>query len=245
MRLRCDGQAGGASTMATYEAVMEELRAAGTAQNVKIYRRHGARGDLFGVSSAHLNALKKRLKTDHHLARALWASGNYDARILATMVADPQQMTARRPRRLGGGGGLLPRGGRPGPEPRGAPLPTPLGDGQALDRLGRRVGRLRRLAAAVGPGPARRERRRRCLPRPAAGHRGAHPRQPEPRPPRDEQRRDRHREPNPALAEAATATARRIGPVEVDHGETDCKTPDAGAYIERVWARKASKGQAA
>jgi hypothetical protein len=43
---------------------------------------------------------------------------------------------------------------------------------------------------------------------------------------------------SPALAEAATATARRIGRVEVDHGETDCKTPDAAAYFERIWVRK-------
>jgi hypothetical protein len=43
---------------------------------------------------------------------------------------------------------------------------------------------------------------------------------------------------NPALAAAATAAAGRIGRVEVDHGETGCKTPEAAAYIERIWARK-------
>jgi 3-methyladenine DNA glycosylase AlkD len=80
--------------VATFDSVMEELQALGTPQNAKIYRRHGAGGEIFGVSFAHLNALTKRLKTDHDLARALWASGSYDARVLATMVADPQQMTA-------------------------------------------------------------------------------------------------------------------------------------------------------
>ena len=37
------------------------------------------------------------------------------------------------------------------------------------------------------------------------------------------------------LRRAATAVARRIGPVEVDHGETSCKTPDAAAAIARKW----------
>ena len=30
----------------------------------------------------------------------------------------------------------------------------------------------------------------------------------------------------------------RIGKVEVDHGETYCKTPDAAPYIERASKRK-------
>ena len=37
----------------------------------------------------------------------------------------------------------------------------------------------------------------------------------------------------PPLRRAATAAAKRIGPVEVDHGETGCKTPDAVAAITK------------
>ena len=33
----------------------------------------------------------------------------------------------------------------------------------------------------------------------------------------------------------------KIGPVDVDHGETGCKTPDAMPYIERIWERKSRK----
>jgi len=36
---------------------------------------------------------------------------------------------------------------------------------------------------------------------------------------------------NAGLRKLALAAAERIGPVEVDHGETGCKTPDAAAYI--------------
>ena len=37
---------------------------------------------------------------------------------------------------------------------------------------------------------------------------------------------------------AALATAKRVGNVEVDHGETGCKTPDAAAYIRKVVERQ-------
>jgi len=43
---------------------------------------------------------------------------------------------------------------------------------------------------------------------------------------------------NPALEKKAVAAAERIGKVEVDHGETGCKTPDAVPYIRRAVERK-------
>jgi hypothetical protein len=42
----------------------------------------------------------------------------------------------------------------------------------------------------------------------------------------------------PALRSKAIEAARRIGKVEVDHGETYCKTPDAAPYIEKAARRK-------
>ncbi len=71
------------------EEVMEILKTAGTEQNRKIYARHGVTHALYGVSFAELGKLKKKIKVDHALARALWATGVHDARILATMIADP------------------------------------------------------------------------------------------------------------------------------------------------------------
>jgi len=41
----------------------------------------------------------------------------------------------------------------------------------------------------------------------------------------------------PALCKKAVAAA-RIGKVEVDHGETNCKTPDAIPYIGKASKRK-------
>ena len=42
----------------------------------------------------------------------------------------------------------------------------------------------------------------------------------------------------PALRKKAIETAKRIGKVEVDHGETTCKTPEAVPYIETASRRK-------
>lgn len=46
---------------------------------------------------------------------------------------------------------------------------------------------------------------------------------------------------NLTLRKEAIATARRIGPVEVDHGETGCRTPDAEQYILKAAARPVRK----
>ena len=43
---------------------------------------------------------------------------------------------------------------------------------------------------------------------------------------------------NPGLKRRAVAAAKRIGKVDVDHGETSCKTPDAIPYIKKAWDRK-------
>ena len=76
-----------------YQATMQALRGFGTAQNRKIYARHGADpAKVFGVSFANLNVLVKKIKRDHDLASQLWDSANYDARNLATKIADPAQM---------------------------------------------------------------------------------------------------------------------------------------------------------
>ena len=46
---------------------------------------------------------------------------------------------------------------------------------------------------------------------------------------------------NEALRSAAEAASSRIGIVVVDHGETGCVTPAAIPYIDRTWARRASR----
>ena len=73
--------------------VLSRLESLGTEQNVRIYRRHGAGDNVYGVSFADLKKLKKQLGVNHVLALALWDSGNSDARSLAMMIVDPSKVT--------------------------------------------------------------------------------------------------------------------------------------------------------
>jgi 3-methyladenine DNA glycosylase AlkD len=47
----------------------------------------------FGVPMARMKVLAKQLGTDHDLAAELWASGWYEARIVASMVDDPNAVS--------------------------------------------------------------------------------------------------------------------------------------------------------
>ena len=76
----------------TAKEVLAELKRTGTAQNRKVYARHGIGEKMFGVSFADLGKLKKKIKLDHELAKQLWASGNHDAQVLATMIVEPEKM---------------------------------------------------------------------------------------------------------------------------------------------------------
>lgn len=75
--------------------VLKKLEDFGTEQNRKIYRRHGVDCEMFGVSYANLGKLAKEIRKDHELARQLWETGNHDAQVLATMIADPKQFSSK------------------------------------------------------------------------------------------------------------------------------------------------------
>jgi hypothetical protein len=48
---------------------------------------------------------------------------------------------------------------------------------------------------------------------------------------------------NAKLERLAVVAAKRIGKVEVDHGDTSCQTPDAVAYIAKTKARRAKQAK--
>lgn len=79
--------------MTTLSQVMKRLEAKGSEQTRKIFRRHGARGELFGVKVADLKTIAKTIKGEQELACALYDTDNYDAMYLAGIVADGRQMT--------------------------------------------------------------------------------------------------------------------------------------------------------
>src|SRR5262245_35144247 len=49
---------------------------------------------VFGVSMATMRELTKQLGKDHELAEALWQTGWFEARILASFVDEPARVTA-------------------------------------------------------------------------------------------------------------------------------------------------------
>lgn len=77
----------------TTSELMAKLESLGTAQTRKIYINHGVKSALFGVSYADLKLLKKQLGTNHKLALELWQASNHDARMLALRLADPGQVS--------------------------------------------------------------------------------------------------------------------------------------------------------
>ena len=71
------------SANATLKATMKELAAFAEASMRKANER---RGDDHGVNLTALRTMAKRLKTQHELARQLWATGDTAARLLSTLV---------------------------------------------------------------------------------------------------------------------------------------------------------------
>jgi 3-methyladenine DNA glycosylase AlkD len=83
--------------MTTAAAIVGELRALRSARGVAGQRRYGIapRGEHFGIRAPVLRAIARRHRRDHALALALWATAVHEARLIATLVDDPQQVTRR------------------------------------------------------------------------------------------------------------------------------------------------------
>ena len=221
------------------EETMDALEKAGTAQTRKTYARHGAKEPMFGVSFATLKTLVKRIGVDHELAIALWNTKNHDARVLAMKIADPALI---RPADLDRWAKEI---GMRGCDAYLAALAaeSPHGELKAREWLASSddalraaawplIGHLSRIDEKIPDewfakllaqiensihSASNEERAGMNLALISIGGRSA------------------------ALRKAATAAAKRIGPVEVDHGDTSCKTPDAGPYITKMWAHAEAK----
>ena len=218
---------------------LQQLESLGTEQNRKVYRRHGVSDNLYGVSYAHQRKLAKTIRRNHPLALELWGSGNHDARILATFVADPAQADDA----------LL------------ESWANDLDSYVLTDAFAAFAGKTalcqdkaEQWRNAAGEWYGR-----------AGWHLVSHLAMQNPDLPdawfidhldtierEIHTRQNRVRDAmnnaliaigirNPVLESLALAAAARIGKVEVDHGQTGCKTPDAAAYIQRTLARRRQK----
>ena len=229
------------TTTMTADEVHARLEAMGTAQNRKVYGRHGVSGEMYGVSFADLGKLKRKIKTDQTLAEELWASGNHDARVLATMIADPAALESRQldawARDLDSYvlTDAFVKMAAQSPHARKKSETWQRSSSEWIGQAG--WGLLSYLAGTDESLPDEYfEERLEVIEKEI--HR----------------RKNRVRHSmngalisiggrNHRLREKAVAAADRIGKVEVDHGETGCKTPEAVGYIEKIWVRKKERAR--
>ena len=226
-----------------YASVMAQLKKLGTAQTVKTYARHGAMKS-FGVSFAEIYKLQKQIKQDHALAEKLWASGYTEAQVLGALVADPSKVTPSQAAKwIKGAASYMP-----------------------CDYL---AGLIAKSSIAHGIMQKWMDSPKELIRTTGYQMLAIMLRDRAPVPDADCRRilqtieKEIHFSPNraryamnnaliaigslPALNAEALAAARRIGKVEVDHGDTSCKTPDAVAAIPKAlaWQQKRKKSKAA
>ena len=217
---------------------MIHLRSRAKENTALIYQRHGAQ-QVLGVSFAELEKLKKQIKRNHALALELWDTRYYEARTLACFIADPSKFN---PTDLDSWVGELTSHGMidcvvanivaKGPH---AQSKLPQWTRSSDEHVGRAgwvllahlandnpnlpdsyfEAYLDKIVTGIQKAPNRKKQAMN-LAMIAIGIRSEE------------------------LAKKAIITARTVGPVEIDHGETDCKTPDAETYIKKAWARKKS-----
>lgn len=219
------------------EEIVATFKTLGKAQTAAIYKRHGSGDNVFGVLTSEITKFKRKLKVDHALAMTLWETGNAEARILALLIADPARVSRAKADALLKAGpahffgcyltDLVAR--------------SPIADAtmrawmKSKDEFTREMGygilgvRLRDDAESISDADADKilatiEREihgslnwARYAMNGAVISIGLY---------------------KPALRRKALEAAKRIGKVEVDHGETNCKTPDAVACIKKASKRK-------
>jgi 3-methyladenine DNA glycosylase AlkD len=80
--------------MSTRDDVMARLRELRNDENRAGMARFGINTETaYGISIYELRPIAKEIGTDHDLAQELWATGVHEARILASYIDDPAQVT--------------------------------------------------------------------------------------------------------------------------------------------------------
>lgn len=228
-----------APRMSLHDA-MSALEKAGSAQTRKTYARHGATEPMFGVSFATLKTLYKKIRVDQELAEALWNTGNFDARNLALKIADPSSISSRVLDRWAATPTARMCGGYVAHLAAESPHGLAKADKwlassddstrcaawslvAALAMIDESIAdswfveRLAQIEESIHSAP----NTQRYLMNSAIIAIGCR---------------------NASLRKSAVAAARRLGAIEIDHGDTDCKTPVAAESIEKSWAHAKSKG---
>ena len=77
-----------------YEEIMKKLEVMSNQKAVEGMKRFGINTEkAYGISIPNLRKLAREIGRDHALAQQLWFSGIHEARILASMIDDPNMVT--------------------------------------------------------------------------------------------------------------------------------------------------------
>jgi 3-methyladenine DNA glycosylase AlkD len=79
----------------TATEIVQELKPLGSENIKKVLLKHGISEPLFGVKVEDLKKFQKRIKKDYQLALDLYETGIYDAMYLAGLIADDLKMTKK------------------------------------------------------------------------------------------------------------------------------------------------------
>ena len=219
------------------QEILATLKKLGKPQTAVIYKRYGTGDNVYGVLTSEIAKLRKKIKVDHGLAMDLWKTGNAEARALALQIADPGKLTRADADRFVKDGPVRFVGWYLSELLARSPIAekTMRAWMKSKDESVREMGygilgmRLKNDPESVSDAEA--EKVLATI------------------------EKEIHRSPNwvryamnnaliaigvykTALRKKAIEAAKRIGKVEVDHGETYCKTPEAASYIEKTSLRK-------
>jgi len=82
--------------LVTLEDAVAWLENKGTSKKVAELERYGiTANEPFGVAVGDIKKYAKHIGVSHHIADQLWATGRYEARLLAAYVDDPDKVTVR------------------------------------------------------------------------------------------------------------------------------------------------------
>jgi 3-methyladenine DNA glycosylase AlkD len=84
-----------ATAAPTVQSILDELKPLGADGYKKILLKHGIKEPVYGVKIEELKKIQKRIKKDYQLALDLYDTGVYDAMYLAGLIADDAKMTKK------------------------------------------------------------------------------------------------------------------------------------------------------
>lgn len=91
---RFDSRSENTNMAVTLENALAQLKSLGHEKVRARNKKHGAGDSQFGVKLGDIRKLAAKIKPDDELAIALWDTGNVDAQFLATLLVEPEKLSA-------------------------------------------------------------------------------------------------------------------------------------------------------